>query len=198
MKPREFIGIVWRRRLARARPTKGAVVMHYSFLCRLVAACWIFGIAAGSADLAAQQAIQVTKEQLVGTWKLVSWEQFEPNGSTSPALVGTNIAGMLMFDTAGNFSLQMISERPKWVAEGRMSGTPEENAAAAQGVLSYFGTYSVAPNGLVFHIERSSFPNLAGVSARRVLMSFTGDVMKYQNAATGRGGQAHIEWKRVK
>jgi hypothetical protein len=91
--------------------------MHYSFLCRLVAACWLFGIATGSDELAAQQAIQVTKEQLVGTWKLVSWEQFEPNGSTSPALVGTNIAGMLMFDTAGNFSLQMISERPKWVAE---------------------------------------------------------------------------------
>ena len=176
------------------RVRKG-VVMH--FLCRLLAACWLFGIAAGSGELAAQQAIQVTKEQLVGTWKLVSWEQFEPNGGTSPALVGTNIAGMLMFDGAGNFSLQMISVRPKWVAEGRMSGTPEENAAAAQGVLSYFGTYSVAPNGPIFHIERSSFPNLNGANARRVLMSFTGDVMKYQNAATGRGGQAHIEWKRV-
>ena len=170
--------------------------MH--FRCRLLAACWLFGIAAGSGELVAQQAIQVTKEQLVGTWKLVSWEQFELNGSTSPALVGTNIAGMLMFDGAGNFSLQMISERPKWVAEGRMSGTPEENTAAAQGVLSYFGTYSVAPNGPIFHIERSSFPNLSGANARRVLMSFTGDVMKYQNAATGRGGQAHIEWKRVK
>jgi len=67
--------------------------MH--FLWRLLAACWLFGIAAGSGELAAQQAIQVTKEQLVGTWKLVSWEQFEPNGGTSPALVGTNIAGML-------------------------------------------------------------------------------------------------------
>jgi hypothetical protein len=105
---------------------------------------------------------------------------------------------MLMFDAAGNFSLQMISERPKWAAEGRMTGTSEENAAAAQGVLSYFGTYSVNPGGLTFHIERSSFPNLAGVNARRVLMSFTGDDMKYQNAATGRGGQAHIQWKRVK
>src|SRR3954470_7336481 len=176
--------------LALRRATaNGVVAMQYSFLSKLVAACWLFGIVAGSAELAAQQAVQVTKEQLVGTWKLVSWEQFEPNGSTSPALIGANIAGMLMFDTAGNFSLQMISERPKWAAEGRMSGTPEENAAAAQGVLSYFGTYSVAQNGLIFHIERSSFPNLAGVNARRVLISFTGEVMKYQNAATGRGGQ---------
>src|SRR3954471_7939819 len=142
--------------LAPRRATaNGVVAMQYSFLWRLVAACWLFGITAGPSQLAAQQPIQVTKEQLVGTWKLVSWEQFEPNGSMSPALVGTNIAGMLMFDTAGHFSLKMISERPKWVAEGRMSGTPEENAAAARGVLSYFGTYSVAQNGLVFHIERS-------------------------------------------
>ena len=44
--------------------------MH--FRCRLLAACWLFGIAAGSGELAAQQAIQITKEQLVGTWKLVS------------------------------------------------------------------------------------------------------------------------------
>jgi hypothetical protein len=57
--------------------------------------------------------------------------------------------------------------------------------------------YSAEKDSLVFHIERSSFPNLGGAHVRRVLMSFTGDVMKYQNAATGRGGQAHVEWKRV-
>src|SRR5687767_6070284 len=82
--------------------------MYGGVLRTLFAACWICSIIAGSSELAAQQTISVTKEQLVGTWKLVSWEQFEPNGSTSPALVGTNIAGMLMFDAAGNFSLQMI------------------------------------------------------------------------------------------
>ena len=169
--------------------------MH--FLGRLVAACWLLGIAAGPGELAAQQPIHVTKDQLLGTWKLVSWAQFEPNGSASPALGGTNIAGILMFDAAGNFSMQMISERPKWAADGRMGGTPEENTAAAQGVLSYFGTYSAEKDSLVFHIQRSSFPNLGGAHVRRVLMSFTGDVMKYQNAATGRGGQAHVEWKRV-
>jgi len=168
------------------------------FLSRLVAACWLFAIAAGSGELAAQQPIHVTKDQLLGTWKLVSWEQFEPNGSASPALGGTNVAGILMFDAAGNFSLQMISERPKWAAHSRMSGTPEENTAAAQGVLSYFGTYSAEKNSLVFHIERSSFPNLGGANVQRVLMSFTGDVMKYQNAVAGRVGQAHVEWKRVR
>src|SRR4051812_9730646 len=172
--------------------------MRCGVLLRFVSAFWLFCIPIGSIELAAQAAISVTKEQLVGTWKLVSWVQFEPNGSTSPALVGTNIAGRLMFDATGNFSLQMISERPKWAAEGRMSGTAEENAAAAQGVLSYFGTYSVTQDGIGFHIERSSFPNLTGLDVRRVLISFTGDVMKYRNAATGRGGQAHIEWMRVK
>ena len=70
------------------------------FLGRLVAACWLLGIAAGPGELAAQQPIHVTKDQLLGTWKLVSWEQFEPNGSASPALGGTNIAGILMFDAA--------------------------------------------------------------------------------------------------
>ena len=32
----------------------------------------------------------------------------------------------------------------------------------------------------------------------RELQRLLDDVMKYQNAATGRGGQAHIEWKHVR
>ena len=91
------------------RATKAEVVMHHDFLCRLVAACWLFGIAMGSGKIAAQQVIQVTKEQLVGTWKLVSWEQFEPDGSTSPASAGTNIAG----STNGRGQTKNKASRPR-------------------------------------------------------------------------------------
>jgi hypothetical protein len=50
-----------------------------------------------------------------------------------------------MFDPNGHFSEIIIrSDLPKFASNNREAGTPEENKAAMQGSIAYFGTYSVS------------------------------------------------------
>ena len=53
-----------------------------------------------------------------------------------------------MFDGTGHFSWHIIKpDIPKFAANNRLQGTAEENKATVQGVLSYFGTYTLTRTG---------------------------------------------------
>jgi len=54
---------------------------------------------------------------------------------------------------------RLKSDLPKFAANNRQAGTPEENKAVVQGSLAYFGTYSVdeAAKTVTIHIESCSF-----------------------------------------
>jgi hypothetical protein len=72
-----------------------------------------------------------------------------------------------MFDATGRISLQIMrSTLPKFASNKRQEGTPEENKAIVQGLLCFFGTYSVNETDhiLNLHIESSSFPNWNGIN----------------------------------
>jgi hypothetical protein len=102
---------------------------------------------------------EIAPKDLVGMWSLVSWEEVFPDGHKIVPL-GDNGKGMLVFDQAGHFVISLISLLPKYAVNDRAAGSPEDNKRLAEGVLTYFGTYSVEVNTLVYHIDRSSFPNL--------------------------------------
>jgi hypothetical protein len=77
-----------------------------------------------------------------------------------------------MFDPNGHFSeIITRSDLPKFACNNREAGTPEENKAAMQGSIAYFGTYSVSDTDKVitFHIEGSTFPNWKGTDQKRLL-----------------------------
>jgi hypothetical protein len=141
------------------------------------------------------------KEQLIGTWTLVSWELIGSDGNKVAPLVGTDPKGILTFDGNSRFSFQIISERPRFASNNRMQGTPEENKAVAQGILSTFGTYSVdeAEMTFTFHNEISSWPNQNRTDGKRTPM-FVGDELRYINPgapAAGPGGNGFFVWKRA-
>src|SRR6266852_3140401 len=70
------------------------------------------------------------KEQLVGTWTLVSQNVTRPDGTRYEA-VGPNPKGVFMLDANGHFALLVLGEaRPKFASNNRLEGTPEENTAA--------------------------------------------------------------------
>src|SRR5215210_7773874 len=101
------------------------------------------------------------REQLVGTWKIVSVNNVRPDGSIKQ-IFGPNPRGIAVFDAHGNTAIVLMrSDRPKFAANNRDLGTPEEFKATVQGTHAYFGTYSVIEKDqiLVFHVEGNTFPN---------------------------------------
>jgi Lipocalin-like domain len=151
--------------------------------------------------VALQTLAQSAQDQLVGTWKLVSIYIEGPDGSRFDPF-GANPTGILIMDGNGRISVQFIgSDLPKFASNDRLEGTPEENKAVVQRILSYFGTYSVgdADHSLNIHIESSTFPNWIGADQKRFL-ALTEDEMKWINptASSGPGFTGHTIWKRAK
>ncbi len=148
-------------------------------------------------DAVAQQ--KTLKEQLAGTWALVSVVNTRPDGTKFDPF-GGKATGMLMSDSAGHFSWQIIrSDIPKLASNNRLEGTVDEFKAVAQGINSYFGTYSLDDSGKTLnqHIERSSFPNYNGTN-RIWAVALTGDELTIANQAAASGGANELKWKRVK
>ena len=132
--------------------------------------------AAGGAPDGAQPA---RKEELVGTWKLVSCVGTWSDGRVAYPY-GPNPAGVLVYDAAGNFSAQIVSQgRPRFESGNLLKGTPEEIKAAFEGYVAYYGTYEAdeAAGRLTHHVEGSLFPNWTGVDQTRVY-AFTDEKLR--------------------
>jgi hypothetical protein len=141
------------------------------------------------------------KEQLVGTWALVSWEQTNTDGTTFQQFGGSP-KGVAFFDADGHFIITVMrSDRAKYAIDnfGQLAqATAEENKATAQGTITYFGTYTVSEpeSTLAIHVEASSFPNWNGTDQQR-FFTITGDRLKL-TVRPPRGGTVDVVWTRAK
>ncbi len=139
------------------------------------------------------------KAQLVGMWTLVSFKNTAPDGAERD-LFGANPKGILILDASGRYAqVQVRADRPKFAANNRLKGTPEENKAALAGTYASFGTWSVndADKTFVRHIEGSaSFPNEEGRDAKWSI-SLAGNELKVEIPAPGAGGRTDLVWKRI-
>jgi len=164
----------------------------------LSATLLVLALAVSTSKATAQRTAQ---EQLVGTWTLVLVDNVLPDGSRVQ-LYGPNPQGLLMFDAGGRYSMQILREgRPKFAANDKSKGTPEEYKAAVQGSNSHFGTYTVneTDHTVTFHIEHASFPNWEGTE-RRSPFTLTANEFKYTvpNPTTGGANvTGEVAWKRV-
>ena len=159
-------------------------------------ACFIVMMSAGMAG--AQDSPASAQRQFVGTWSLVSIHYVEKDGRKVEPF-GSGARGMLYFDAGGHFATQvMAANRPRFASNNRMIGTPGENKAVSQGVVAYFGTYTVdaANRVLTLHIEQSSFPNWNGTDQQRSF-AFKGDELRYTAASStaNPAESAELVWK---
>jgi Lipocalin-like domain len=140
------------------------------------------------------------KDQLVGTWTLVSAESAAKDGTKIPFIEGTNLNGLLVLDASGRISFQVMTTLPKLASNDRLKSTPAEDKALAHGVLSYFGTYSVSDSDhvLTLHIEHSSFANQVGLDAKRTVSFNTQDEVKITTPTSLAGNTNNLVWKRLK
>ncbi len=106
----------------------------------------------------------VPSNPFVGTWKLISCDAYRRNGQVQP-LYGPSPEGRLVYDTAGNMSVQVMrTDRPEFRAGQKRRGSDDELRAAYQGYEAYFSTYEVDEvNGIIIHhVEGALFPNWRG------------------------------------
>ena len=161
---------------------------------RTTASLLLSGIILIAGDAVGQQ--NTLKEQLVGTWTVVSLVNERNGKKTEP--FGPNPKGYFMFDSSGHFSTHIIrAYRPKFA--NRDNPTPRERKAVVEGTITAFGTYTVneADHSIFMQIIGSSFPTWDNTYQKRFI-TITGDEMKYINPtpATG-GGTAMVILKRA-
>jgi hypothetical protein len=156
------------------------------------------GLALLPGNAIAQQ--KTLKEQLVGTWTLVSWEQTNKDGSKFQRF-GANPKGVNIFDANGHFYIMFArSDLLRIVSNDPSTPTPEEAKSIAAGTIAYYGTYTVdeAVKVVSLHIEASSFPNQLGIDQKRTITSLTATELKYINTTVvGGTGQINISLKRA-
>lgn len=139
------------------------------------------------------------KEQLTGTWSIVSNDNVASDG-TKRQLFGPNPKGTLVLAANGQYSQIIVQpDRPKFKVNNRLEGTAEENKAAVHGTTATFGTWSVdeASKMLIVRNEGGMFPNQAGTETKRSVTR-TGDELKIGNPAPGAGGTSNSVWKLAK
>jgi Lipocalin-like domain len=160
-------------------------------------AATVLGLALMSDAAVAQQ--KTMKEQLVGTWTFVSAIDTNKDG-TKTNRWGPSAKGLAVFDANGHYSFMIArTDIPKFAANSVMQGTAEENKAVMQGLIAFFGTWSVdeATKTLITTVDASSFPNFNGKSLKRIITALTADELKYTNPATSAGTTTEAVWKRI-
>jgi Lipocalin-like domain len=139
------------------------------------------------------------KEQLVGTWLLVSWDQERPDG-TKFQRFGANPNGVHIFDANGRYAVILAHpDLPRIASNNPSTPTPEELKGLTGRSIAYYGTYTVdeAAKVIDLKVEASSFPNQVGANNKRTITLLTANELKYQNTTALTGGQIYIAFKRA-
>jgi hypothetical protein len=139
-------------------------------------------------------------EQLLGTWRLVSYYIEGVDGSVVYPM-GQEAVGFIMYLPDGFMSANlMVPGRSPYTGGMAGTATQAELAVAASGYFGYAGRYEVdeATKGVRHHIEIALAPNLVGSSQFRHVR-FEGRRLMLRGDPTSIGGRmaAHvITWER--
>jgi hypothetical protein len=144
-----------------------------------LSAITVAGLAFAPGSTIAQQGS--LKQQLVGTWMLVSTEDTEPNG-TKRQYFGANPRGILIFDAGGRYAqVSGRPDRPKFKdsANLRLDTPAAQYGEAARAFAGNFGTWSIneADKTLTRRYEAALVPNVEGAD-QKISVSLAGDEMK--------------------
>lgn len=138
---------------------------------------------------------------LVGTWRLVSWENrgVGDGGVSHPH--GEDAVGYIMYGPDGHMSVAISRpDRARFAAGDLLGGSAEERAQAAETYVSYCGRYEFRGETVVHFVELSLFPDWVGAEQER-LVEVSGDRLVLGTRPMVLGGvqrTAHLIWERVR
>ena len=109
----------------------------------------------------------------VGTWKLISWEVRQPDG-TSHYPYGKDVVGYLIYTADGYMSAEIMDpdrqqSDPNFPLESAAAQTLSESdrVRAYSTYLSYCGTYTVEGNTVTHHVKAGLIPSWTGSEQAR-------------------------------
>jgi len=155
------------------------------------------GLALPTSSAVSQQ--KSLKEQLVGTWIPVAWDQQLPDGSKLQRF-GANPKGVNVFDANGRFFVMFArADLPRIASNNPMKTTSEEAQTITAGTIAYYGTYTVdeANKTIAMKVETSTLPNQLGLDQKRVILALTADELRYTNPTPLAGGTITVSLKRA-
>jgi YD repeat-containing protein len=133
------------------------------------------------------------KQQLVGSYKLVSFVNIDQNGVTtkSPFTIG-----QISYDAAGRMSAQLMREGRARLTTPQSSEA--ERAAAYSGFISYFGRYTIdAEKGTVtHHVEGGMSPNMVGAELVRYYEFSPDNKSLFLSVKNGERVTGRLQWDR--
>jgi hypothetical protein len=100
-------------------------------------------------------------KEIVGSWRLVSYEDRDANGSVVYPY-GRSPTGLLIYDANGNMAVQIMKQPPPDVSSDDWEKfTPAEKVALWDGYVAYFGRYEVdAQKNIVTHLPEADLSRL--------------------------------------
>jgi hypothetical protein len=138
----------------------------------------------------------VKREQLLGTWELVSYESTEPDGRKRRPF--GDAIGRITYDAGGNMTGQVMRPgRPIFHAGERAI---EKVRAAYTGFIAYFGTYAVDPNGdsVVHHVVGALNPGwVGGDQVRRMRLEGEKLILEADVARPDGTARHVLTWQRL-
>jgi hypothetical protein len=142
----------------------------------------------------------MTPNPLIGSWRLVSWENRSIDGQKISYPLGRDAVGYIMYNQDGYMSVAIMRpNRTKFAAGDLLGGSAAEKAQAAETYVSYCGRYEFRGDTVIHHVELSLFPNWVSVDQER-LVELEGNRLTLSTRSILLGGieqTAHLIWKRA-
>lgn len=108
-----------------------------------------------------------TQTELVGTWRLISAEDFDSQtGKWVPYTFGNPPSGYFFYDATGHASIQIMTTPPQQIATPD-SPTPDEALAIFNNYIAYYGTYTVDAKNIYHQVEGAWDPSQVGTVQTR-------------------------------
>ena len=110
---------------------------------------------------------QNSQNQVIGTWRLISAEDKDPNtGKWVPYTFGNPPSGYFIYDATGHASVQIMTTPPQTIATPD-SPTPDEALAIFNAYIAYYGTYTVDSANITVQVEGALDPSQVGTAQAR-------------------------------
>jgi len=140
------------------------------------------------------------KDQLVGTWNLMTQEQIFPNGSRHLTF-GPSSKGINVYTEDGRFYVLFVDgDLPMIAAGDRTKATAEEAQAIVAGSIGYFGSYTVdeASKTIVYRVEATTLVNMFAIEQKRIIVVLTENELRYRNPGASTGDQIEVALQRAR